>query len=184
MQKLTRYLILIKDQFSYYFHYCKNLKYEDRPDYGTLKALFYDLVTNNSLNLNHEYLFDWFKTEEEEISKEKEDLTTPTKQNKFDDSAKRRQSRIKNKESVKKIVKTNSINSASRDLLSQNKTNDFATNFRSERLSRLGTEKSKEKKKDRSFSESVSESEDSFEEEILDKVKNDNQKKSIKILSR
>ena len=179
MQKLTRYILLIIDQFSYYFHYCKNLKYEDRPDYGTLKALFYDLVTNNSLNLNHEYLFDWLKTEEEEESKHKEELSSPTK-NRFDDTPNRGSSKVKPKDSHKKIVKTNSINSASRDLLSQNKTNDFATNFRSERLSRLGTEKSKEKKNDKSFSDSVSESEDSFEEDIVDKVKNDIQKKSIK----
>jgi serine/threonine protein kinase len=62
-------------EFAYYFHYCKNLKYEDRPDYATLKSLFYDLLLQQ-INLNHytnEFVFDWYDDAKEEI-KETENI--------------------------------------------------------------------------------------------------------------
>ena len=46
-------------EFSYYFHYCKNLKFEDRPDYTTLKCLFADLLSSR-IQLENEFVFDWF----------------------------------------------------------------------------------------------------------------------------
>ena len=46
-------------EFSYYFHYCRNLKFEDRPDYSTLKSLFADLLSTR-INLKDEVMFDWF----------------------------------------------------------------------------------------------------------------------------
>ena len=46
-------------EFSYYFHYCKNLKFEDRPDYTTLKCLFADLLASR-INIEDEFIFDWF----------------------------------------------------------------------------------------------------------------------------
>jgi len=49
-------------EFSYYFHYCRNLKFEDRPDYSTLKALFTDLLSSR-INLKEEVIFDWFDEE-------------------------------------------------------------------------------------------------------------------------
>ena len=51
-------------EFSHYFHYCKNLKFEDRPDYSTLKSLFYDLLIAQ-VNISHtnEFVFDWFYDE-------------------------------------------------------------------------------------------------------------------------
>ena len=49
-------------EFSYYFHYCRNLKFEDRPDYSTLKALFTDLLSTR-INLKEEVIFDWFDEE-------------------------------------------------------------------------------------------------------------------------
>ena len=33
-------------EFSYYFHYCRNLKFEDRPDYNMLKKLFMDVLVS------------------------------------------------------------------------------------------------------------------------------------------
>lgn len=50
-------------EFAYYFHYSKNLKFEDRPDYSMLKSLFYDLLMSKVPfgNLNHEFTFDWFE---------------------------------------------------------------------------------------------------------------------------
>jgi hypothetical protein len=53
------------EQFAYYFHCCSNLKYEDRPDYGTLKDLFWDLLTNSGLSMTTEYVFYWNKHENE-----------------------------------------------------------------------------------------------------------------------
>ena len=46
-------------EFSYYFHYCKNLKFEDRPDYTTLKCFFADLLASR-INIEDEFIFDWF----------------------------------------------------------------------------------------------------------------------------
>ena len=46
-------------EFSYYFHYCRNLKFEDRPDYNTLKSLFVDLLSTR-INLKENVIFDWF----------------------------------------------------------------------------------------------------------------------------
>jgi serine/threonine protein kinase len=46
-------------EFAYYFHYCKNLKFEDRPDYTTLKCLFADLLSSR-IKLENEFVFDWF----------------------------------------------------------------------------------------------------------------------------
>jgi serine/threonine protein kinase len=46
-------------EFSYYFHYCRNLKFEDRPDYSTLKSLFADLLSTR-IDLKEEVMFDWF----------------------------------------------------------------------------------------------------------------------------
>ena len=31
-------------EFQYYFHYCRNLKFEDRPDYSMLKSVFAKLL--------------------------------------------------------------------------------------------------------------------------------------------
>jgi len=50
-------------EFAYYFHYCKNLKFEDRPDYNALKALFYDILIRETADIpiNNEFTFDWFE---------------------------------------------------------------------------------------------------------------------------
>lgn len=51
-------------EFSYYFHYCKNLKFEDRPDYSTLKSLFYDLLISQvNITNTTEFIFDWLYDE-------------------------------------------------------------------------------------------------------------------------
>ena len=46
-------------QFAYYFHYCKNLKFEDRPDYATLKTLFAELLYSH-VKIGSLFTFDWF----------------------------------------------------------------------------------------------------------------------------
>ncbi|XP_057442898.1 casein kinase 1-like protein 3 isoform X2 [Lotus japonicus] len=44
-------------EFSSYFHYCRCLKFDQRPDYGFLKGLFRDLFTRKGYK--SDYLFDW-----------------------------------------------------------------------------------------------------------------------------
>ena len=55
-------------EFSYYFHYCRNLKFEDRPDYNMIKNLFLELLSSR-IDLKQKLLFDWF--DEENAYKEK-----------------------------------------------------------------------------------------------------------------
>ena len=51
-------------EFSYYFHYCKNLKFEDRPDYNSLKSMFADLLMSRmKVNGIKELIYDWFDEE-------------------------------------------------------------------------------------------------------------------------
>ena len=48
-------------EFSYYFHYCKNLKFEDRPDYNSLKCMFAELLSSRmKINNIKELIYDWF----------------------------------------------------------------------------------------------------------------------------
>ena len=57
-------------EFSYYFHYCKNLKFEDRPDYNSLKSMFADLLMSRmKLNGIKELIYDWF--DEENVYRER-----------------------------------------------------------------------------------------------------------------
>ena len=60
-------------EFSYYFHYCKNLKFEDRPDYSSLKSLFCDLLSTR-INLKEEVIFDWFDEDNVFQNKKKNEL--------------------------------------------------------------------------------------------------------------
>ncbi len=51
-------------EFSYYFHYCKNLKFEDRPDYNSLKCMFAELLSSRmKINNIKELVYDWFDEE-------------------------------------------------------------------------------------------------------------------------
>ncbi|RZS11711.1 hypothetical protein BHM03_00043077 [Ensete ventricosum] len=44
-------------EFASYFHYCRSLRFEDRPDYGYLKRLFRDLFIREGFQFD--YVFDW-----------------------------------------------------------------------------------------------------------------------------
>lgn len=59
--------------FAYYFHYCKNLKFEDRPDYSSLKSLFFDLLMQQESSnpmAYPEFTFEWFEDAQEEKEEE------------------------------------------------------------------------------------------------------------------
>ncbi|CAL9062755.1 unnamed protein product [Musa banksii] len=44
-------------EFASYFHYCRSLRFEDKPDYGYLKRLFRDLFIHEGFQFD--YVFDW-----------------------------------------------------------------------------------------------------------------------------
>ncbi|AQK44846.1 Putative casein kinase family protein [Zea mays] len=44
-------------EFTAYFHYCRSLRFEDKPDYSYLKRLFRDLFLRKGYQLD--YVFDW-----------------------------------------------------------------------------------------------------------------------------
>jgi casein kinase 1 epsilon len=46
-------------EFISYFHYCRSLRFEDKPDYSYLKRLFRDLFIREGYQLD--YIFDWTK---------------------------------------------------------------------------------------------------------------------------
>ncbi|CAN6238684.1 unnamed protein product [Urochloa humidicola] len=44
-------------EFITYFHYCRSLRFEDKPDYSYLKRIFRDLFIREGYQ--HDYVFDW-----------------------------------------------------------------------------------------------------------------------------
>ena len=55
------YLICVVE-FAAYMHYCRSLRFEDRPDYGYLRKLFRELMIKQ--NLEYNYMFDWITLED------------------------------------------------------------------------------------------------------------------------
>ncbi|GAB4837980.1 Casein kinase 1-like protein 2 [Ancistrocladus abbreviatus] len=44
-------------EFASYFHYCRSLRFDDKPDYGYLKRIFRDLFIREGFQFD--YVFDW-----------------------------------------------------------------------------------------------------------------------------
>ena len=44
-------------EFSNYLHYCRSLRFEDKPDYPYLKQVFLDLLHKEGYD--YDYVFDW-----------------------------------------------------------------------------------------------------------------------------
>ena len=62
-------------EFSYYFHYCKNLKFEDRPDYSALKSMFADLLMSRmKIHGIKELIYDWFDEENAYRERKKKEM--------------------------------------------------------------------------------------------------------------
>ena len=62
-------------EFSYYFHYCKNLKFEDRPDYNSLKCMFAELLSSRMKIHNiKELVYDWFDEENTYRERKKKEM--------------------------------------------------------------------------------------------------------------
>lgn len=48
------------EEFTRFFHYVRDLEFEDRPDYSYLRGLFRDLY---SQEFESDYEFDWMKSD-------------------------------------------------------------------------------------------------------------------------
>ena len=46
-------------QISSYLNYCKNLRFEDKPDYSYILNLFKEMMTDNQMEFD--YVYDWTK---------------------------------------------------------------------------------------------------------------------------
>jgi len=57
-------------EFVHYMTYCKNLKYDEKPDYAYLKKMFKDLFIKSGFE--YDFMFDWTPILEEKEKKEKE----------------------------------------------------------------------------------------------------------------
>ncbi|XP_072964419.1 casein kinase 1-like protein 2 isoform X1 [Typha angustifolia] len=55
-------------EFASYFHYCRSLRFDDKPDYGYLKRIFRDLFIREGFQFD--YVFDWtiLKYQQSQIS--------------------------------------------------------------------------------------------------------------------
>lgn len=47
----------LPQEFGTYLTYCRNLKFEEKPDYAYLKKLFKDLFVRS--NFTKDYVYDW-----------------------------------------------------------------------------------------------------------------------------
>jgi hypothetical protein len=54
IEALTRGL---PEEFNQYLSYCRNLKFEEKPDYNYLRKLFKDLMYRNGFE--YDYIYDW-----------------------------------------------------------------------------------------------------------------------------
>ncbi|XP_045810361.1 casein kinase 1-like protein 3 [Trifolium pratense] len=73
MKFSTRVEVLCKSypvEFASYFHYCRSLSFDQRPNYGYLKRLFRELFTSKGYEAD--YLYDWTILKYQEIQQGKE----------------------------------------------------------------------------------------------------------------
>jgi len=47
----------IPEEFCLYLNYCRNLKFEEKPDYNYLRKLFKDVMHRNGFE--NDYMYDW-----------------------------------------------------------------------------------------------------------------------------
>jgi casein kinase I family protein HRR25 len=47
----------LPSEFSNYLHYCRSLRFEDKPDYPYLRQVFLDLLHKEGYD--YDYVFDW-----------------------------------------------------------------------------------------------------------------------------
>jgi serine/threonine protein kinase len=63
-------------EFGYFLEICKNLKYEELPDYENMRNLFDNIMKRE--NYIYDYIYDWTTLEEKEFRKNNRTKTEPT----------------------------------------------------------------------------------------------------------
>ncbi|XP_020208081.1 casein kinase 1-like protein 3 isoform X3 [Cajanus cajan] len=62
-------------EFASYFHYCRSLTFDQRPDYGLLRRLFRNLFTR--AGYDSDYLFDWTILKYQQMQQQKTQSQSP-----------------------------------------------------------------------------------------------------------
>ncbi len=121
MLKIKYYIIFYYNsvfelvEFSYYFHYVRNLKYQDRPDYSALRSIFYSLLVLKTQNVkNGYYYFDWF-----------EEIKSDSESNDDDESSK---SNKVNNEIIENEEENHSLNNSFKEINKKKISDDLIKN--------------------------------------------------------
>ncbi|CAI9118151.1 OLC1v1019679C2 [Oldenlandia corymbosa var. corymbosa] len=64
-------------EFTSYFHYCRSLRFDDKPDYSYLKRLFRDLFIREGYQFD--YVFDWTVLKYPQIASSSRGVKTPVR---------------------------------------------------------------------------------------------------------
>ena len=68
----------VPEEFSKYLQYCRNIMFEEKPDYNYLRSLFKTMMANNAYNYDGN--FDWIIKKEEGTSGEQKIKAMLTKE--------------------------------------------------------------------------------------------------------
>jgi len=66
-------------EFATYLTYCRNLRFDEKPDYAYLRNLLKDLFVRSGFELD--YVYDWNIVAEEKKKSEKDKITTDNPSN-------------------------------------------------------------------------------------------------------
>ena len=153
-------------EFSYYFHYCKNLKFEDRPDYNSLKGMFAELLSSRmKINNIKELVYDWFDEENAYRERKKKEMISSSNNkseiNKYDEEMNNQNNalnKIEEKDDIKEESnRTGTIGQPSSNRIVEEKQEDEAD------------ENSNNPKKDKSSISSASDDEENKKKENEEK---------------
>jgi hypothetical protein len=178
-------------EFAYYFHYCKNLKFEDRPDYSTLKSLFFDLLMQD-YSINTEFVFDWFlEPEEEKEERDRHNMKTKNAFNANQLNASEEQNNIIDltpmdigSESNRKTPEPKSPRKGDYNQYNNTKTAEFNNSPQKNTVhqeAKTGTLHSIPKHRTRSFSESGSSDDSDLDDTLRMKAEDEVKKSKISI---
>jgi serine/threonine protein kinase len=144
-------------EFSYYFHYCKNLKFEDRPDYNSLKCMFAELLSSRmKINNIKELVYDWFDEENTYRERKKKEMISSSNNkseiNKCDEEMLLQNNtlnKIEEKEDKEESNKTGTIGHPLSNRIEEEKQEDENSNRKKEKSSISSASDDEEKKEEK-----------------------------------
>ena len=144
-------------EFSYYFHYCKNLKFEDRPDYNSLKCMFAELLSSRmKINNIKELVYDWFDEENIYRERKKKEMISSSNNkseiNKCDEEMLLQNNtlnKIEEKEDKEESNKTGTIGHPLSNRIEEEKQEDENSNRKKEKSSISSASDDEEKKEEK-----------------------------------